>query len=176
MTHRLPALWQASPLAFWLVVACLAYYVWMAGRLAVIDIRSHLLPNRIVLPSYWTAVPLCLAAALGGGVLGAAGAFDVAAVIQVLGGGAVLWLVYFVLRVVYPAGMGFGDVKLAGVLGLYLGYLSWEHLLWGTAAAFLLGGVFGLALIVLRRGTGKTAIPFGPFMLAGAALAFLLPA
>ncbi|WP_136609442.1 prepilin peptidase [Sinomonas albida] len=170
MTHRLPELWQESPLAFWLVVACLGYYVWMAARLAVIDIRSHLLPNRIVLPSYWAAVPLCVAAVFGGA------AFDVPAMIRVLGGGAVLWCVYFVLRVVYPAGMGFGDVKLAGVLGLYLGYLSWEHLLWGTAAAFMLGGVFGLALIVLRRGNGKTAIPFGPFMLAGAALAFLLPA
>jgi leader peptidase (prepilin peptidase)/N-methyltransferase len=170
VTHRLPELWQESPLAFWLVVACLAYYAWMAARLTAIDIRSHLLPNRIVLPSYWTAVPLSLAAALGGG------AFDGAAVLRVLGGGVVLWAVYFVLRVVYPAGMGFGDVKLAGVLGLYLGYLSWEHLLWGTAAAFLLGGLYGVVLIVLRRGTGKTAIPFGPFMLVGAALALLLPA
>ena len=66
-------------------------------------------------------------------------------------------------------------MNIAGVLGLYLGYLSWEHLLWGTAAAFLLGGLYGLVLIVLRRATGKTAIPFGPFMLVGAALALLLP-
>ena len=175
MTLRLPVLWQVSPVAFWLVVACLMYYVWMAARLTVIDIRSHLLPNRIVLPSYWTAVPLCFAAAIGSRSI-AQGALDGGAVLRVLGGGAVLWAVYFVLRVVYPAGMGFGDVKLAGVLGLYLGYLSWEHLLWGTAAAFLLGGLFGLALIVLRRGTGKTAIPFGPFMLVGAGLALLLPA
>ena len=170
MTLRLPVLWQASPAAFWLVVACLVYYVWMAARLTVIDIRSHLLPNRIVLPSYWAAAPLSLAAALGNG------AFDGGAILRVLGGGVVLWLVYFVLRLVYPAGMGFGDVKLAGVLGFYLGYLSGEHLLWGTAAAFLLGGIFGLGLIVLRLGTGKTAIPFGPFMLVGAALALLLPA
>jgi leader peptidase (prepilin peptidase)/N-methyltransferase len=170
VTHRLPELWLTAPAAFWLVAACLAYFVWMAARLTVIDIRSHLLPNRIVMPSYWAAVPLTVAAAIGGGAL------DMGAVVRVLGGGAVLWLVYFVLRVIYPAGMGFGDVKLAGVLGLYLGYLSWEHLLWGTAAAFLLGGLFGLALIVLRRGTGKTAIPFGPFMLVGAGLALLLPA
>jgi leader peptidase (prepilin peptidase)/N-methyltransferase len=162
-------LWQVSPVAFWLVAACLVYYVWMAARLTVIDIRSHLLPNRIVLSSYWAAVPLTLAAVIGGGTIDPGGA------LRVLGGGAVLWFVYFVLRLVYPAGMGFGDVKLAGVLGFYLGYLSWEHLLWGTAAAFLLGGLFGLALIVLRLGTGKTAIPFGPFMLVGAALALLLP-
>ncbi|WP_369046904.1 prepilin peptidase [Sinomonas sp. P10A9] len=169
MTHRLPELWGTSPLAFWLVVACLCYYVWMAARLAAIDIRSHLLPNRIVLPSYWAAVPLTVAAAI------AAGGFDVGAALRVLGGGAVLWLVYFVLRIVYPAGMGFGDVKLAGVLGLYLGFLSWSHLFWGTAAAFLLGGLFGLGLIISRRGTAKSAIPFGPFMLAGTALALALP-
>ncbi|GAB4099050.1 A24 family peptidase [Sinomonas halotolerans] len=172
MTNRLPELWQDSPVAFWLVVACLCYFAWMAARLAVIDIRSHLLPNRIVLPSYWAAVPLAAAAAIG-----TAGAvFDLAAVLRVLGGGAVLWLVYFVLRVVYPAGMGFGDVKLAGVLGLYLGFLSWGHLFWGTAAAFLLGGLSGIAIIVSRRGNAKSEMPFGPFMLAGAALTLLLPA
>ncbi|MGY3567126.1 prepilin peptidase [Sinomonas sp. RB5] len=170
MTHRLPELWQDSPVAFWLVIACLGYYLWMAARLAVIDIRSHLLPNRIVLPSYWAAVPLTVAAVV------AAGGADVGAALRVLGGGAALWLVYFVLRVVYPAGMGFGDVKLAGVLGLYLGFLSWEHLFWGTAAAFLLGGLYGLGLIVTRRGTAKSAIPFGPFMLAGTAIALVLPA
>ena len=170
MTHRLPELWAESPLAFWLVVACLGYFVWMAGRLAVIDIRSHLLPNRIVLPSYWTGVPLAAAAALG------SGAFELGGLLRVAGGGALLWLVYFILRVVYPAGMGFGDVKLAGVLGLYLGFLSWSHLFWGTAAAFVLGGLYGIGIIVARRGTAKSAIPFGPFMLAGAALALLLPA
>ncbi|MEA5456213.1 A24 family peptidase [Sinomonas sp. JGH33] len=170
MIVRLPELWSANPIAFWLVVACLAYFVWMASRLVVIDIRSHLLPNRIVLPSYWTAVPLAVAALIGSGGL------DVPGLVRVLGGGIVLWVVYFVLRIVYPAGMGFGDVKLAGVLGLYLGYLSWEHVFWGTAAAFLLGGLFGLGLILLRRGTGKTAIPFGPFMLVGAGLVLLLPA
>lgn len=170
MTYRLPELWQSSPIAFWLVVACLGYFVWMAARLAVIDIRSHLLPNRIVLPSYWAAAPLTVAAVV------ASGSFDAGGALRVLGGGAVLWLVYFVLRVIYPAGMGFGDVKLAGVLGLYLGFLSWQHLFWGTAAAFLLGGLYGLGLIVTRRGTAKSAIPFGPFMLAGTALALVLPA
>ena len=88
-----------------------------------------------------------------------------------------LWLFYFVLRLVYPPGMGFGDVKLAGVLGLYLGYLGWPHVFAGTFAAFLLGGLWSIGLLALRRGTLKSAIPFGPFMLAGAAAAMvLLPA
>ncbi len=45
--------------------------------------------------------------------------------VRIPAGGAVLWLFYFILRMVYPPGMGFGDVKLAGVLGMYLGYLGW---------------------------------------------------
>jgi leader peptidase (prepilin peptidase)/N-methyltransferase len=96
--------------------------------------------------------------------------------LRILAGGAVLWLFYFVLRLVYPPGMGFGDVKLAGVLGMYLGYLGWGHVFAGTFAAFLLGGLWSIALLAARRGTLKSAIPFGPFMLAGAAAAMLLPA
>ena len=84
---------------------------------------------------------------------------------------------YFVLRLVYPPGMGFGDVKLAGVLGMYLGYLGWTHVFAGTFAAFLLGGLWSIVLLASRRGTLKSAIPFVPFMLAGAAAAMaVLPA
>lgn len=73
--------------------------------------------------------------------------------------------------------MGFGDVKLAGVLGLYLGYLGWSHIFAGTFVAFLLGGLWSLFILAARRGTLRSAIPFGPFMLAGAAVAMvLLPA
>jgi leader peptidase (prepilin peptidase)/N-methyltransferase len=73
--------------------------------------------------------------------------------------------------------MGFGDVKLAGVLGLYLGYLGWAHLFAGTFAAFVLGGLWSVAILLSRKGNLRSAIPFGPFMLAGAAAAMvLLPA
>ena len=89
--------------------------------------------------------------------------------------GAALWMAYFLLRLANPAGLGFGDVKLAGVLGLYLGFLGWEVVLAGTFAAFLLGGGWGVWLILSRRGTARTSIAFGPFMLAGAALAMVLP-
>jgi leader peptidase (prepilin peptidase)/N-methyltransferase len=88
-------------------------------------------------------------------------------------GAVALFGLYFVLALVYPAGMGFGDVKLAGVLGLYLGYLGWAEVLVGGFLGFLLGGVVGGALMVLRRAGRKSQIPFGPFMLAGALLAIL---
>jgi leader peptidase (prepilin peptidase) / N-methyltransferase len=182
--RRLGELWAVSPLAFWLVLAACAYFVLMAVWLTVIDVRHHLLPNRIVFPSYGVAGVLLLAPALlfvtageppavAGMSDGAARLFGVPA-LRILAGGAVLWLFYFVLRVIYPPGMGFGDVKLAGVLGLYLGYLGWPHVFAGTFAAFLLGGLWSAVLLAARRGTLKSAIPFGPFMLAGTAAAMLL--
>jgi leader peptidase (prepilin peptidase)/N-methyltransferase len=64
--------------------------------------------------------------------------------------------------------MGWGDVKLAAVLGLYLGFLGWGNLLVGAFAAFLFGGVFGIGLMLARRAGRKTQIPFGPWMIAGA--------
>jgi leader peptidase (prepilin peptidase)/N-methyltransferase len=189
--QRLGELWEAAPPAFWLVLAACAYFAVMAVRLTVIDVRHHLLPNRIVFPSYAVAGALLLGAVISlllsvpgsVGVPGVGGPQDAAAqlfgvpALRIVAGGAVLWLFYFVLRLVYPPGMGFGDVKLAGVLGMYLGYLGWAHVFAGTFAAFLLGGLWSIALLVSRRGTLKSAIPFGPFMLAGAAAAMaVLPA
>ncbi len=79
-----------------------------------------------------------------------------------------LFLFYLIAALVYPGGMGFGDVKLAGVLGLFLGFLGWGPLVVGAFAAFLLGGLFALVLVALRRAGRKSGIPFGPWMLAGA--------
>ncbi|OFI37772.1 peptidase A24 [Arthrobacter sp. SW1] len=184
MIRRLSELWTASPVAFWLLLAACLYFAVMAVRLTIIDVRHHLLPNRIVFPSYGIAGVLLAGAALAVAFSGVkAGMPDAGAAlfgVPVLGmaaGGAVLWLFYFLLRLVYPPGMGFGDVKLAGVLGLYLGYLGWSHVFAGTFAAFLFGGLWSLVVLAARRGTLKSAIPFGPFMLAGAATAMVvLPA
>lgn len=184
MIDRLGELGGAAPLAFWLVLLACAYFAVMAARLTVIDVRHHLLPNRIIFPSYLVAGVLLLGAAAAQAVAGVpaaasapdggAGLFGVPG-LRVVAGGVVLWLFYFVLRAVYPPGMGFGDVKLAGVLGMYLGFLGWAHVFAGTFAAFLFGGLWSVALLVSRRGTLKSDIPFGPFMLAGTAAAMLLP-
>jgi leader peptidase (prepilin peptidase)/N-methyltransferase len=133
--------------------------------LALIDLDTKRLPNAIVLPSYPVAIALLALASWNPG-----GASDWPALWRALLGGAALYAVYFVLMVVYPAGMGFGDVKLAGVLGLFLGWVGWGSLVVGWFAAFLLGGLFAIGLLVAGRANRKTGIPFGPWLLLGAAV------
>ncbi|WP_343234352.1 prepilin peptidase [Microbacterium salsuginis] len=136
------------------------YFAAISIVLTLIDLDTHRLPNAIVLPSYLVGgILLSTASWLSG---------DAAALLRGAIGMVALYVFYFVLRLVRPGGMGGGDVKLAGVIGLHLGYVGWGALVVGAFGAFLLGGVFGVALILLRRAGRKTAIPFGPWMLAGA--------
>ena len=133
--------------------------------LALIDIDTKRLPNAIVLPSYVVGLVL----------LGAAALVDRSTddLLRALLGMLALYAFYFVLAFIYPAGMGFGDVKLAGVLGLYLGWLGWAEVVTGAFLGFLFGGVIGLLLMAVRRAGRKSQLPFGPFMLAGAFVAIL---
>jgi leader peptidase (prepilin peptidase)/N-methyltransferase len=141
------------------------YLTGIAVALALIDLDVHRLPDAIVVPAYPVSLALLGAAAVLEGRYGSLATAVVGALL--LGG------VYLVLHLVRPDGMGFGDVKLAGVLGLYLGWLGWGPLAVGAFAAFALGGVVGLAVLVVRGGGRRTRIPFGPFMLAGAFLALV---
>ena len=167
MTDILVTYLADSPVSAVLASLALLGFLVVGAWLSIIDVRSHLLPNRIIFPAYPSAgLLLGLAALLAG---------DGARVLTMIGGAVVLWLAYFLLRVLYPAGMGFGDVKLAGLLGLDLGFVGWSHLWWGTIAAFGLGAFWGVVLIASRRGTLTSAMPFGPFMIAGAALVMGLP-
>ena len=144
-------------------IAVTLVYLYLAAvsiALTLIDIDTHRLPNSIVLPGYVVvAVLFTLACVLGA---------EWSALLRAAIGGVALYAFYLLLRLVRPAGMGGGDVKLAGVLGACMAGLGWGAFAVGAFAAFLIGGVFGLALIAARRAGRKTAIPFGPFMLAGA--------
>jgi leader peptidase (prepilin peptidase)/N-methyltransferase len=142
-----------------------AYLAVISLALALIDIDVHRLPNTIVLPAFIVAaVLISLEAVLTDnyGSLLRAGVGMVA-----------LFVLYFLLAFIYPGGMGFGDVKLAAVLGIYLGWLGWGELVVGAFSAFLLGGIFAIVLMIFRRAGRKTAIPFGPWMLLGAWIAIL---
>lgn len=134
--------------------------------LAFIDLDTKRLPNAIVLPSYVVTAALLLLPAF------LEPAWD--AYLRAVLGGAALFVFYFLLASIYPAGMGFGDVKLAGVLGAYLGWLSWGVLIVGGFLGFLFGAVVGGALMVAGRAGRKSAIPFGPFMVLGAFVAVLV--
>jgi leader peptidase (prepilin peptidase)/N-methyltransferase len=128
--------------------------------LAMIDIDCKRLPDALVLPSYPIAGVLLAVAAL---------ADDRWPDLLRAGiGMAALYCFYFVLASIYPAGMGFGDVKLAGVLGIYLGWLGWGELVVGAFLGFLFGGVLGLLLMAFGQAGRKSKLPFGPYMLAGA--------
>jgi leader peptidase (prepilin peptidase)/N-methyltransferase len=132
--------------------------------LAVVDWRSRLLPTKVIAPLYGVVVTLCLVASL---LSGDWGDLRRAGWGWVLGGGT-----FLLLWLVYPRGMGYGDVRLSGVLGMALGYLGWGQLVVGVYAGFLLGGVGGTLLTVLRI-VDRRAYPFGPFMLLGAVVGVL---
>jgi leader peptidase (prepilin peptidase)/N-methyltransferase len=139
------------------------YLAAIAVALALIDLDQRRLPNAIVLPSYLVGAVLLLPAAAASSDWVAAG--------RALLAMALLWLGFLALRLIHPAGMGYGDVKLAGLLGLFLGWLGWGEVWVGAFAGFVLGALAGAVLLGSRRATRKTAIPFGPAMLAGALLA-----
>jgi leader peptidase (prepilin peptidase)/N-methyltransferase len=138
---------------------------WAAGSavvLASVDLASHRLPDRVVYP----AVSVCTAAlAADGALLGSwpallRAALAAAAAVAVAGLG---WLVS-------PAGIGLGDVKLLGLLGLVLGWLGWGVLLAGVFLGLVAGALTSVVLVAARRAGWRTALPFGPPLLLGAVL------
>ncbi|MEU9931285.1 A24 family peptidase [Streptomyces anulatus] len=140
----------------------------VAVLLAVVDRRVHRLPDPLTLPLAAAVVLL-----LGGAALlpGHAGSWT-----SGLLGGLALGGFYFLLFLINPNGMGFGDVKLALALGVALGWYGWTVLFVGGFAGFLFGALYGLALVLLRRAGRRTGIPFGPFMIGGALTGLLLGA
>ncbi|HTZ43036.1 MAG TPA: prepilin peptidase [Jatrophihabitans sp.] len=158
--------WQLHRLHLLAALPTYWYFAAISIALALIDVDVHRLPNAIVLPSY-----LVVAFGL---TLGAVALDQPAYLLRAAICGLALFGCYFVLAFSYPAGMGFGDVKLAGLIGAVLGFVSYRAALVGAFTAFVLGGIFGVALLARRRAGRKTAIPFGPFMIAGAVLAIFV--
>lgn len=148
----------------WQLVAFLPF-LWVLVALSLIDLEHKILPNRIVYPSVLAAVPLLgIVAAVGPGL---------DAWVRALLGGLAGAGGFFVVALISPAGMGMGDVKLAGLIGLFMGYLGWGRLVLSFFAAFAFGAVIGIALMIAGRAGRKTAIPFGPFMALGAIVSSL---
>ncbi|GAA4832990.1 hypothetical protein GCM10023221_06530 [Luteimicrobium xylanilyticum] len=136
----------------------------VAGPLCVVDARTHRLPDVVTYPGI-----LLVVVALGGAALVTA---DGAAALRTVVGATVTAGFYAVLSRL--GGLGRGDVKLAWLVGLPLAWTGWGVLASGVLLAFLLGGLWSVALLALRRAHRKTAVAFGPFVLAGALLAIVL--
>lgn len=145
--------WQLLPLV---VIAA------PGAALAYVDAQTRLLPVRLLYPA--------LAAGAVAVVVAAAVSKDWDIALRGLIGGAASFLVFHVLCVVFPRGMGYGDVRLAGLLGMVLGQVGYAELGVGMYGAFLLGGVGGL-LLSLVKVVSRKRMPFGPWMLASAVLA-----
>jgi len=149
----------------WYLLAFIPF-LWVLVALSLIDLETKLLPNAIIYPSVVAGIPLLAVTT----ALADAGWSDWLRGLAAMAVGAGVFLV---IALIYPAGMGMGDVKLAGLIGLFVGYASWSYLVAAFFLAFLAGAVVGVALMVGGKAGRKTAIPFGPFRALGAIRAVL---
>jgi leader peptidase (prepilin peptidase) / N-methyltransferase len=146
----------------------IAYLVLTAAlvALAAIDLETYLLPNRIVYPLTVAMLVLLPLGLLADG--------DVDAFGRGLLAGVIAFAAFFVVHLVSPRGMGFGDVKLSFTLGLALGCVGWGEMVLGLFLGFAYGAVIGIVLIATRLRRKNQAVPFGPFLAAGAVTALLV--
>ncbi len=133
--------------------------------LSAIDLDTQRLPNVIVYPVGYASVALLALAGLLDDDWGAFG--------RALAGAAIAFAFFWIVHFVYPKGMGYGDVRLSAVLGLYLGWLGWGYIPGGLFVGFFYGAVIGLVLIAVKIHGRRQLIPFGPF-LAASTLTFVL--
>jgi len=146
-------------------VVAFGFFGVLGVALTAIDIAIQRLPDMLTLPAYPILIVLLAGAALVG--------HDFADLARALLGGLALAGGYLVLALVRPGQLGGGDIKLAGVAGLALGWLGWPALIAGAALGFVLSALVSLALIAARRLTLRSEICFGPFLLGGALLSML---
>jgi leader peptidase (prepilin peptidase)/N-methyltransferase len=153
--------WVAGWLGVSAVLPAWLYLALVGLLLAWIDSRTCLLPTRIIAPSYAVvATLLALASSIDE---------DWAALVRAAFGWAVGGGTFLVMWFIYPRGLGYGDVRLAGLLAMALAWVGWSEFVVGMYTGFLLGGLVGSAL-VLARVVDRRRYPFGPFMVLGALL------
>lgn len=153
------------------LAACLllvggAVFALCGVALSFVDLKEHRLPNRVLYP--WGGITLGIL------VLTAALTGDAVGILRAVAASAAWGAAFLVVRLVHPPAIGMGDVKLVLVLGLYVGFLSWEAVLAAVVLSFLLGGLVSLGLVIVRRADRRTRIPFGPFLILGTACALML--
>ena len=160
-------LFAAVAVRFGLTAELPAFCIFLGAllALALIDLEHFLLPSRII---YSTLLIEAV-------VLGVTAVVDQRWVTleHAVIAGLVAFLTFFMIHFIYPAGMAWGDLRLAGLIGFVLGWLGYQYVLVGLFLAFLSASIVGIALIAARRANGKTPIPFGVFLALGAVIAVL---
>jgi leader peptidase (prepilin peptidase) / N-methyltransferase len=146
-------------------ILALGFFGALGVALAAIDISVQRLPDHLTLPAYPILIALLAIASIT--------SHDVAALGRALLGGLALSGTFLLLALVRPGQLGGGDIKLAGLAGLALGWLGWPAVIAGAALGFVLSAVVSLGLLAARRATLRSAICFGPFLVGGAVLAAL---
>jgi leader peptidase (prepilin peptidase)/N-methyltransferase len=155
--------WRIGDHAGWAALPAYLFFAWVTVVLVWIDADVHRLPDGIVLPAYPALLALVVVATAGLG--------DWGALWRALACMAALYALYFLLAFISPSSLGFGDVKLSGLIGLVLGWLGVVDAALGVVAGFLVGGVVALVMLVGQRVGLRSHIAFGPSMLLGALLA-----
>lgn len=153
--------------ADWVLAAYLLCFAALVA-VSVVDLQRQIIPNRIVYPAIFASVPLLALAAVV--------EHEPSHLVRALVGGAAAWTALLLIHIISPAGMGFGDVRLSFLLGLFLGWLGYAYVLLGLFLGFLTGSIAGVLLVGLRIRKRTDHVPFGPFLAAGAVLAILVGA
>lgn len=159
-------LFAAAAVRFGPSIEGAGFAVLFASLIAIsaIDIELRLVPKRIVWPAFGIGVVTLAGATAATG--------EPRRLAEALGGAAAAFAVLFAIHVASPRGMGFGDVRMAALLGLFLGWLGPAHVALGLFAGFVSGGIGGLIAVGMGR-SRKSALPFAPFLAAGTAFAVL---
>ena len=133
--------------------------------MSAVDLEHYILPNRILYPTVAVVAPLLVIASAVDGRWGSLGRAALSAVVA--------FVAFLAVHLAVPRGMGFGDVRLAGLVGGAAGWLGYGHAFIVFLVAFGLGAVIGVGVMVATRGGRKTRVPFGPFLAAGALAALV---
>jgi leader peptidase (prepilin peptidase)/N-methyltransferase len=151
--------------ASWIVPAFLTFTASLLV-VTITDLRLFLIPNRIIYPTLLAGAVLLVGAAVI--------THDWEALKRAAIGGVGAWLALLVVHLVNPRGMAFGDVRLAAVIGMFTGWLGYDHVILALFLGFVAAAVIGGVLIVTRRRGAKDPVPFGPFLAVGAMTAVLV--
>ena len=158
--------WRIGDYAGWAALPAFLYFGWLTVALVWIDADVHRLPDGLVLPSYPALLVLVTVATAGLG--------DWSVLLRALACMAAVYALYFLMAFVSPSSLGFGDVKLSGLIGLLVGWLGIPQTFVALLAGFLVGGLVGVVMLVGRRVGMRSHIAFGPSMLAGALVGVLV--